>query len=214
MFLDNECGIKDVKSMKGWNEFDNGENEEFGDYFKPGDLVTEDVYDYFLDILPPVSFSKDYLQAGGAIMTAFNRKTKRHESTYMTFISTPTKGIYKFCGYCFVGEKEDVRYESVNDFLKKTYADGVGLCNRRSAIVCKDGFKFSVQAGSFYECVPKLDGKDVEYISCEVGFPTKEEELLMPYREGWHDEPTESIYPYTPISVIEAVIKKHGGYLI
>lgn len=42
--------------------------------------------------------------------------------------------------------------------------------------------------------------------------PNIREDLLIPYMESVSDEPTEAIYPYTPVEVIEKVIAKHGGY--
>lgn len=43
----------DVKSMDGWKEFQDG--KDFTDYCNRGDYVSEDVYDYFLNILPPIT---------------------------------------------------------------------------------------------------------------------------------------------------------------
>jgi hypothetical protein len=39
----------EIKTMAGWG------NNKFRDYFKKGDEVDEDVYNYFLNILPPFS---------------------------------------------------------------------------------------------------------------------------------------------------------------
>lgn len=46
----------EIKTIKGWEKFadeHSGESTDWGAYCKPGDIVGEDVYDYFLDILPP-----------------------------------------------------------------------------------------------------------------------------------------------------------------
>ena len=49
------------------------------------------------------------------------------------------------------------------------------------------------------------------YATCEVGYPSQKEELLMPYIED-PTEPTKAVYPYVPVEVIEQVIEKHGGW--
>lgn len=165
----------DVKSMDGWEEFQGG--KDFTDYCNRGDYVSEDIYDYFLNILPPVTVSSGYLQAGGEIMTAFNEKKNRYEGVYLTFVSTNMKGIYSFCGCCFKGQIDDVRvyrgYNSINDFLCSTYRNKFGFSDIRPVVKCKDGFEFSVQVGANYYSNPRLDGDSICYTSCEVGYPTK-----------------------------------------
>ena len=72
----------------------------------------------------------------------------------------------------------------------------------KPAIKCKDGFTMSVQDSEHHYCNVG--------VSSEVGFPSEQEELLMPYVED-KDRPTETVYAYVPNSIIEKVIKKHGG---
>ena len=93
---------------------------------------------------------------------------------------------------------------------------------RRQHIVCTDGFRMSVQAGDGLYSSPRKDNA-FTYTDVEVGFPSEVEELLMPHIETLNEynpdtdewdipaDPTESVYPYTPASVILAVITKHGG---
>ena len=69
-------------------------------------------------------------------------------------------------------------------------------------IVCNDGFSMSVQDNPQNYCTP---GK-----TSEVGFPSEEEELLMPYCED-PSAPTETVYAHVPNTLVEKVIKKHGG---
>lgn len=106
------------------------------------------------------------------------------------------------------------QYASVNEYMKATYRMSNGFQEPRPHILCKDGFEFSVQAGKFLYSTPRTDGPDIEYTACECGTPSAREELLIPYMESAGDEPTEAIYPYTPVEVIEQVIAKHGGYFI
>lgn len=73
---------------------------------------------------------------------------------------------------------------------------------------CVDGFEMSVQAGRTHYCAPR---KDVgPYRSAEVGYPSEREELLMPFAEE-PDDPTNTVYGYVPVEIIEQVILKHGG---
>ncbi len=44
----------------------------------------------------------------------------------------------------------------------------------------------------------------------EVGFPSEVEELLLPFAEN-KENPTETVYPCVPVTIIEQVIQKHGG---
>lgn len=46
---------------------------------------------------------------------------------------------------------------------------------------------------------------------CEVGFPNQREELLMPYAED-PKTPTETVYGYVPVTLVEQIIEKHGGW--
>ncbi|MCX7320407.1 MAG: hypothetical protein NT113_13270 [Hyphomicrobiales bacterium] len=58
---------------------------------------------------------------------------------------------------------------------------------------------------------PRDDFAD-RYSTVEVGFPSEREELLMPYIDGGPDtDPTNTVYGYVPVSVIEAIVAKHGG---
>ena len=78
-------------------------------------------------------------------------------------------------------------------------------------IVCKDGFKFSVQASESHYCTPRSDHADA-YTHFEVGFPSVLEESLAPYAEELHT--TETVFGWVPLRVIVYLIDKHGGVLI
>ena len=78
-------------------------------------------------------------------------------------------------------------------------------------ITCHDGFTMSVQASSFHYSIPRQDNL-TEYSCVEVGFPSEEEELLLPYAED-AENPTETVYAYVPAAVVKAVVDKHGGLL-
>lgn len=99
-----------VKSLTGWQD---SYLPEFGDYFQPGDFVTQSVVDHYLNILPPVRFSSGYLQAGGPICHLKNEKGLPR-ACYMTFVKPDTEWIY--AGICFEGEDENrVPVKSLNE---------------------------------------------------------------------------------------------------
>ena len=75
-------------------------------------------------------------------------------------------------------------------------------------VICKDGFKMSVQAGQSLYSEPK-DVTD-HYEEAEVGYPSVEESLLTSYAED-EENLCGTVYGYVPCSIIDAVIEKHGG---
>jgi len=75
-------------------------------------------------------------------------------------------------------------------------------------IYCWDGFSMSVQAREYVYCRPRND--EGPWTAFEVGYPSEGEPLLMEYAED-ADRPTDTVYGYVPIEVIERVIEKHGG---
>ena len=80
-------------------------------------------------------------------------------------------------------------------------------------IHCKDGFSMSVQASHSHYCFPRTtmySKNKFYYLEMEVGFPSKEETLLLPFAEN-KEKPTETVYLYVPVGIIKQVIKKHGG---
>lgn len=83
------------------------------------------------------------------------------------------------------------------------------------AMVFADGFTMSVQGHSGAYRRPRSDfggAHGESYTMVEAGFPSEREELLMPYAED-AERPTETVYGYVPVSVIEAIAAKHGGLL-
>jgi len=81
-------------------------------------------------------------------------------------------------------------------------------------IVCADGFIMSVQANEGAYCTPRCDAAD-QYTEVEIGFPSAREELIIDWMEVYGDDPdpTDSVYPYVPVSVVTNVIAKHGGII-
>ena len=95
----------------------------------------------------------------------------------------------------------------IQDFIKQTFKIEHGYCFR-PVIKCNDGFTMSVQGSSGHYCKPRKT-QDF-YESLEIGFPNEKEDLILQYAEK-EDFPTETVYGWVPIEVIQQVIDKHGG---
>jgi hypothetical protein len=100
----------------------------------------------------------------------------------------------------------------IQAWVKSGEVTSVGFSSRTPAdsIICKDGFKFSVQASANHYCTPRSDDAHA-YTHFEVGYPSQYEESLAPYAE----EPgtTETVFGWVPLAVIVYLINKHGGVL-
>lgn len=94
------------------------------------------------------------------------------------------------------------------EYLRITY-DSENEYQVRPAVKCKDGFTVSIQGGThFHYCEPR-EKRNV-YESVELGFPSKEDEIINYYAENSEDY-TGTVYGYVPIDVVENLIEKHGG---
>jgi hypothetical protein len=78
----------------------------------------------------------------------------------------------------------------------------------RPRIVLMDGSTMSVQANRFVYCAPRDDTGP--YYQVEVGFPSRAFAQLEPYAEDWSN-PTETVYGYVPVSILEEIIAQCGG---
>lgn len=80
-------------------------------------------------------------------------------------------------------------------------------------VVCKDGFRMSVQHSTLHYCSPRVDfaeRKGLEFDSYEVGYPSEAEDILLPFAED-PDHPTGTVYPFVPAQIVEQVAEMHGG---
>jgi len=83
-------------------------------------------------------------------------------------------------------------------------------------VVCADGFSMSVQANGGAYCSPRVEDAK-RYDTVEIGYPSDPEDLILQYMEGGYSEdgpepdPTDSVYPYVPASIVALVLAKHGG---
>lgn len=91
----------EVKTMESWY----GSGLNFDDYCFPGDVVGEDVVDYFVNVVPPVTLRYDCVQAGEE--HSYERDDSgKYRATYTTFHRTGD-GRCRFDGYCFNGENKN-----------------------------------------------------------------------------------------------------------
>ena len=79
----------------------------------------------------------------------------------------------------------------------------------RPPIVCRDGFRMSVQASSNHYCSPRED--EGPWTHVEVGYPNRVEPLLWEWAEVKGDW-TDTVYPRVPVEVVAAVVELHGGF--
>ena len=112
----------------------------------------------------------------------------------------------------------------INEFIKKNLRvktlsndplmKHMMTSSRLPHIICEDGFSMSVQVGYSLYSTPKKIAK--RYSAVEIGYPSEPEELIKEYAEfAPFDENTtdytDTVYPYVPVSVVDKVLKKHGG---
>lgn len=75
-------------------------------------------------------------------------------------------------------------------------------------ITCRDGFSLSVQATHGAYCSPRQNIGP--WYEVEVGFPSAAPELIL-HKAEEEDKPTETVYPYVEIELVEQLIALHGG---
>ena len=91
----------EIKTMESWY----GSGLNFEDYCFPGDTVGEDIVDYFVNVVSPVTLRYDCMQAGEEHSCEPDGSGK-YRATYTTFHRTGD-GRCRFDGYCFKGENQN-----------------------------------------------------------------------------------------------------------
>jgi hypothetical protein len=77
-------------------------------------------------------------------------------------------------------------------------------------VECPDGYSVSIQASANKYAIP---GPNLgSWLSVELGFPSSHDPLLEQYKEtlGNNEPQEDSVFPYVPASVVEALLIKHG----
>lgn len=72
---------------------------------KPGDKVTNEVVQYYMDMLPPAYYSSSLAQIGEPYSMRIDPDTGKTRSTYATFKGNGNG--WTFCGHCFLQETEE-----------------------------------------------------------------------------------------------------------
>jgi hypothetical protein len=75
-------------------------------------------------------------------------------------------------------------------------------------IECADGFSISVQATYGAYCSPRRNIGPWYEVAC--GFPSDTPDIIMAYAET-PEKPTETVYGYVPVDLVEQLIAQHGG---
>ena len=77
-------------------------------------------------------------------------------------------------------------------------------------LILANGVSLSIQASEYHYCYPRETLPYSQYTEFEVGFPSEEIEALMPYCDDC-ENPTEAVYGYVPLEVLDAYITSVGG---
>jgi len=84
------------------------------------------------------------------------------------------------------------------------------VAKKLKRLECFDGFSVSLQGSESNYSSPR---KDVAiYGAIEAGFPSEEEELLLPYQEDKELPMNESVFGWVPMKVVYDIVIKHGGW--
>lgn len=95
----------------------------------------------------------------------------------------------------------------INEYMKNNRSKRCEWQSKR--LECNDGFTMSVQASEYAYSSPRIMDADF-YYKVEVGFPSAAPTFFMDYAEE-ADKPTETVYGYVPIELVEKEIEFHGG---
>ena len=85
-----------------------------------------------------------------------------------------------------------------------------GITQQAARLVLANGVSLSIQASGTHYCYPRETVPYSQYTEFEVGYPSEEIEALMPYCDDC-ENPTETVYPYVPLEVLDAYIASVGG---
>ena len=85
-----------MKTFKDWKK-----EETIAEYLQIGDIVDNEMYEYFLNILPPITSRNDMLQVGGMIDVEKDENGV-DKPTYITFTKDTESNGWVYRGECFV----------------------------------------------------------------------------------------------------------------
>lgn len=85
-----------MKTFKDWKK-----EETIAEYLQIGDIVDNEMYEHFLNILPPITSRNDMLQVGGMIDVEKDENGV-DKPTYITFTKDTESNGWVYRGECFV----------------------------------------------------------------------------------------------------------------
>ena len=94
-----------TKTMEDWH---NSNTTYFDEFFKAGDLVSEEIVNNFLNSVPPITHHEKFIQAGEPYAERFDVEDNRYKETYTTFEKEVAHWVYK--GNCFKNKNVDQTY--------------------------------------------------------------------------------------------------------
>ena len=94
---------KEIKTLQDWEK----KGGNFTDFCKVGDKVDKGIVDYFVDVLPPITWRTDLVQCGEPYGHRNNPKTGRWEAMYITFAKNDN-GQWYYAGICFLNQREKI----------------------------------------------------------------------------------------------------------
>lgn len=92
-----------IKTLQDWEK----KGGNFTDFCKVGDKVDKGIVDYFVDVLPPITWRTDLVQCGEPYGHRDNPKTGSWEAMYITFAKNDN-GQWYYAGICFLNQREAI----------------------------------------------------------------------------------------------------------
>lgn len=106
-------------------------------------------------------------------------------------------------------------FTAVMDENRQDVDLGNGSMHRGNTLrlILADGGSMSVQASEYHYCSPRINlDSYAGYNSFEIGFPNKHYPELDKYQDySPSGDPTDSVYAYVPLEVVEQLINSAGG---
>lgn len=85
-----------------------------------------------------------------------------------------------------------------------------GMTQQCCRLVLANGVSLSIQASGTHYSSPRETVPYSQYTAFEIGYPSERIEALMPYCDN-EDEPTDTVYAYVPLEVLDVYIASVGG---
>ena len=91
----------DIKTYEQWREL----RINFTKYVDVGDLVDEEMADFFVSTVFPTTYNEDLIQCGEEYDVGYDEETGEEGYTYFTFKREGEH--WRYCGTCMKGRTEE-----------------------------------------------------------------------------------------------------------